>query len=119
MKRILILALLLSFTSISYASEACFEQADNFEQGASIGGFDKEKAVKDGYSDIQDPAQDLMGCFLQTSYEGPQSVVSNHCGCKESVKELCKFKFDKGVLKISASGGAKKAWCVPFSFMAY
>lgn len=101
------------------ASLACFESPENSGVTNNIGGFDSSALTQKSYKENQSPAQDLLGCFSQVAFEGPESIIGNHCGCLEAVKSSCKFEWDDGSLDISATGGAMRAWCVPFAFLAY
>ncbi|WP_137297644.1 hypothetical protein [Psychromonas sp. SP041] len=118
-KKTIIVALLASLPSITFASTSCYTEAENFDEGSAIGGFDKEQAISDAYDALQDPSQDLYACYIQSATESPKAVIEDHCGCLEAVEESCKFEFDKGSLSITASGGASATWCSAFSFMAY
>jgi hypothetical protein len=107
-----------SFCSLAGADMKCYKEPSNTGAELNTGTFDKQANMQQGYDNGENPAAELAGCFAQTAFEGPQSIVSNHCGCKEAIQKLCKFDWDDGHLDISASGGASRAWCVPFSFMA-
>lgn len=116
-KTIVILNLAL-FSFCSNANLSCFKEPANESQSSqTIGGMNKHDATIDGYKKALNPTQDLLACFMQSVYEGPKSVIK-HCGCKQAVRESCRFDFKHGLLKITPLNGAKMQWCATFSFLA-
>lgn len=109
----LVLVASMALAATASASMDCFEDpaGNNVPYGA---GFDREGTRDRMMKETQDPAMDLLMCFTQSSFEGPEDIVNKHCGCREAIEELCEFKRDDGRWKVRARGGAKKAWCVAF-----
>lgn len=109
-------------TSASVLAEevdmSCMETPANASEQLNLGGFDRHSTMMQGYKTVDDPASTLFTCFSMAADMNPKAVVSDRCGCLASIKKLCSFDWHKGKLKISASGGASAAWCVPFKFLA-
>src|SRR5690606_26670882 len=103
-----ILAMALSSTS-ALANTRCFEHPE----GASVDPA-KKQPREQMMRDTQNPAQDLLLCFMQTAFQGPKAVLDSHCGCKEAVMEMCEFKKNEGLWVVTAKGAASFAWCVAF-----
>lgn len=109
-------ALLLGFALIAGGSNPALASECGALPGAMSPGS-KELAKDLGKDQNNMPGQ-LMYCALQATDIDPRAVFSN-CGCAKVIKKLCKFKWDKGILQISAGGGAQDAWCYPFKFLAF
>ncbi len=103
---------LIGFASTAHASLACFKDPAN-NNAPYAQGMNREGMRDQMMREMQDPAQDLLMCFMQTSFEGPQAVLG-HCGCKEAVDELCEFKKENGSWRVYAKGGAQQGWCAAF-----
>lgn len=103
----------LMFASLTSSAGDCYKEPANAEQGKNIGGFDKQSAIKNGYSKLRDPVKELGLCAYAVTGGGmnPKTVIGGICGCKEALNKLCSVK--RGVIK--AKGGASLALCLPFA----
>lgn len=109
MKKILIAAMLCLLPALSFADPSCLA-VKNFNDSSG----QKESMIKEGIMDQANPAADLFGCFANVTTGGLSAKsVSGECGCKQSIKSLCSFNIKKH--RVSASGGADKAWCAVFA----
>lgn len=109
MKKFIAAALLCMFPLFATADMSCLA-IKNYNDPTG----QKEEQTKSGYEEKQNPAADLMGCFAGVTQGGLKAgSVKSECGCQQAVKKLCSFNVKKQ--KVSASGGADKAWCAVFA----
>lgn len=108
MKKILLVGLLCLLPSLSFADSSCL-QIKNFNDPSG----QKEEQTMEGIESMADPAKDLFGCFSAVGSGQAKGEVAGGCGCKQSIKKLCKFNWKKK--RVTASGGADYAWCAVFA----
>lgn len=109
MKKLIATALLCLFPVFAMADMSCLA-IKNYNDPTG----QKESETKSGYQAKQDSTADLMGCFAAVTQGALKAgQVKSECGCKQAVKELCSFNIKKK--RVSASGGADKAWCAVFA----
>jgi hypothetical protein len=108
-KKIIAGLFLVAFSSLALADMSCLNAEDSTDRTGQ-----KEQQIKGGYEKMQDPVQDLFGCFMGvTSGALSASSVKGSCGCKQAVKKHCSFNIKKK--RVKASGGASTAWCAVFA----
>ncbi|MND12157.1 hypothetical protein D3C87_378610 [compost metagenome] len=114
----MLISILLASSSAMASDMSCVEMPSNASSKINTGGYDAEASMRQGYDKSDDPAATLFACASMAVDMNPTAIISDRCGCKQAVKEMCKFEWKKGKLKISAGAGAQAAWCVPFKFLA-
>jgi hypothetical protein len=108
MKKTIAVMMLCLMPALAMADKSCLE-IKNFNDPSG----QKESQTMEGIDKQEDPAKDLFGCFTAVGSGQSPGEVKEGCGCKQAVKKLCSFNTKKH--KVSASGGADKAWCGVFA----
>ena len=110
---VLVLSIMLPFSAFA-ADMSCFSVPKNDDLYSQVGDFNKQQFREQKIGEQENPAQDLMGCAMSVTQGGnPANAIKGNCGCQKAIKKLCSFNIKKK--RVSASGGADAAFCVPFA----
>jgi hypothetical protein len=113
MKKLIALSLLSIFMTTQVIADECAVIPDKGKEALAI--VDPLGSQASSMDDLLEEKKDLkstlFGCFTQTVFNTDPTAVFDNCGCKKAIKEHCSIKHGK----VRASGGADKAWCMPFA----
>ncbi|MBI6882901.1 hypothetical protein [Pseudomonas putida] len=106
--KLIVLLFSLLFSSLSMAAGVACLKIQNYDDPTGK----KQQQIESGFSALEDPHMDLLGCFSNVKDNGIDLMAaSKECSCKEALKKLCKFSKKKGKF---TGDGFDQAACMTF-----